>query len=75
MAKYVRTSKRLQRFRVPRNYGVITDRELRHREEMLCCFLPAIQESTSLKELHIYDPGVGRPTYPELTVSDSKLSS
>jgi hypothetical protein len=36
------------------------DQELRHREEILCCFLPAIQESTSLKDLHINFPLIGR---------------
>jgi hypothetical protein len=55
MAKYVRTSKHLQR--VCWNHDWMTnDRELRHREEILCCFLPAIQESASLKELHIELP-------------------
>jgi hypothetical protein len=82
MAKYVRTSKRLQRIRWPRN--LIVDRKerttrtrkrlqrirrprisiedhrelvLQHqREEMLCCFLSAFQESTSLKELDMELP-------------------
>jgi hypothetical protein len=61
MAKYVRTSKRLQRIRW--NGKVNTDdRALQQREEMLCCFLPAIQESTSLKELHIDLPLIGGPS-------------
>jgi hypothetical protein len=45
MVKYVRTSRRLQRIDWP-TYGITC-------EEMLCCFLPAIQESTSLKELQM----------------------
>jgi Ran GTPase-activating protein (RanGAP) involved in mRNA processing and transport len=53
MAKYVRTSKRLQRIRWPDDYVMRNGRELQQHEEMLCCFLPAIQESTSLKELHM----------------------
>jgi Ran GTPase-activating protein (RanGAP) involved in mRNA processing and transport len=56
MAKYVRTSKRLQRIRLKPN-RMIDDRVLRQREEMLRHFLPAIQESTSLKELHILSIG------------------
>jgi hypothetical protein len=48
MAKYVRTSKRLLRFR----WDEERDEEY-HCEEMLCIFLPAFQESTSLKELKI----------------------
>jgi hypothetical protein len=35
------------------------DRPLQQREEMLCCFLPAIQESTSLKELGMGLPLIG----------------
>jgi Ran GTPase-activating protein (RanGAP) involved in mRNA processing and transport len=53
MAKYLRTSKRLQRIRC---VGSWNNRELQHREEMICCFLPAFQESTSLKELHMDCP-------------------
>jgi hypothetical protein len=48
MAKYIRTSKRLQRIHWQK-YEMT-------REEMLCIFLPAIQESTSLKELHMILP-------------------
>jgi hypothetical protein len=62
MAKYVRTSKSLQRIRLDSIhwYRVITDdRVLQHHEEMFCCFLPALQESTSLKELHINFPHGG----------------
>jgi hypothetical protein len=55
MAKYVRTSKRLQRICFQRgnasNFG--------YHEDLLCCFLSAIQESTSLKELHINFPVTG----------------
>jgi Ran GTPase-activating protein (RanGAP) involved in mRNA processing and transport len=43
MAKYVRTSKHLQRI----------DWNITYSEELLCCFLLAFQESTSLKELYI----------------------
>jgi Leucine-rich repeat (LRR) protein len=55
MAKYVRTSKRLQRIRLKMGPE-------RHQEEMLCCFLPAFQESTSLKELHMILPRGGGPS-------------
>jgi hypothetical protein len=58
MAKYVRTSKRLRRIHLPINYT----QEMQHCEEMVCCFLPAIQESTSLKELHIALPPRSRPS-------------
>jgi hypothetical protein len=51
MAKYVRTSKHLQHIRM-RILSMI-------REEILCCFLLAIQESTSLKELHMEFPLIG----------------
>jgi Ran GTPase-activating protein (RanGAP) involved in mRNA processing and transport len=56
MAAYVRTSKRLQR--IDWNGE---DCELPQRKEMLCCFLPAFQESTSLKKLHMGLPRVGGP--------------
>jgi hypothetical protein len=49
MAKYVGTSKRLQCL----GFWIT---EVRDQEEMLCCFLPAIQESTSLKELRMELP-------------------
>jgi Ran GTPase-activating protein (RanGAP) involved in mRNA processing and transport len=52
MAKYLRTSKRLQRIRC-NGAWCGNDREMRRCEEILCCFLHAIQESTSLKELHM----------------------
>ncbi len=62
MAKYVRTSIRLQRIQWDRDsYG--DDRELQLHEEILCCFLYAIQESASLKELDIYYfPLIGGPS-------------
>ena len=44
MAKYVRTSKRLQRIRCIGDSG----RELQQHEEMMWCFLPVFQESKSL---------------------------
>jgi Leucine-rich repeat (LRR) protein len=58
MAKYVRTSKCLQRICWARHL-MIGGRVMQQHEEMLCCFLPAIQESTSLKELEINFPRVG----------------
>jgi Ran GTPase-activating protein (RanGAP) involved in mRNA processing and transport len=54
MAEYVRTSKRLQRISW---LGTI-----REREEIICCFLRAIQESTSPKELDINFPLIGGPS-------------
>jgi hypothetical protein len=63
IAKYVRTSKRLQRIRWPTNwYRGHRGSVLRHREEMLCCLLPAFQESTSLKELGMELPPIGGPS-------------
>jgi hypothetical protein len=63
MAKYVRTSKRLQRVC---NLLSIQDHRgepvLRRCEEILCCFLSAIQESTSLKELYMELSLSGRPS-------------
>jgi hypothetical protein len=58
MAKYVRTSKHVQHIRWPMNLST-DDRALKQREDMFCCFLPAIQESTSLKELDIDLPLIG----------------
>jgi Ran GTPase-activating protein (RanGAP) involved in mRNA processing and transport len=61
MAKYVRTSKFLQRIRwIEELIG--DDQELRQLEKMFCCFLPAFQECTSLKELHINFPVTGGPS-------------
>jgi Leucine-rich repeat (LRR) protein len=58
MAKYVRTSKRLQR--IEWNLSWMSDTlALERYEEMMCCFLPAFQESTSLKELRIDLPHGG----------------
>jgi Ran GTPase-activating protein (RanGAP) involved in mRNA processing and transport len=61
MAEYLRTSKRLQRIdwnlNWMRNDSVLQHaEEMKHCEEMVCCFLPAFQGSTSLKELHIELP-------------------
>jgi Ran GTPase-activating protein (RanGAP) involved in mRNA processing and transport len=61
MVKYVRTSKRLQRIHLPRNSMTVLHRESRH-EEIMCCFLPAFQESTSLKELDINFALIGGPS-------------
>jgi hypothetical protein len=64
MAKYVRTSKRLQHIRWNGDWGAVIDERksvLLHCEEMFCCFLPAIQGSTSLKELHMELPPRGGP--------------
>jgi hypothetical protein len=55
LAKYVRTSKCLQRI-IWYPTRRIDDRASQQREEMLCCFLPAIQESASLKELRLELP-------------------
>jgi hypothetical protein len=57
MAKYVRTSKRLQHIRWKGDWGGDYN-----CEEILCCFLPAFQESTSLKELHMDLPLIGGPS-------------
>jgi Ran GTPase-activating protein (RanGAP) involved in mRNA processing and transport len=61
MAKYLRTSKRLQRV-IWCEASNGDDRELREREEIFCCFLHAFQESTSLKILHIDFPVTGGPS-------------
>jgi Ran GTPase-activating protein (RanGAP) involved in mRNA processing and transport len=61
MAKYIRTSKHLQRIHWPSRTVILDDGELQHHEAMLRCLLPAIQESTSLKELHINFPLIGGP--------------
>jgi hypothetical protein len=53
MAMYVRTSKRLQRIRIRCQY---TNTTMQLRDEILCCFLSAIQESTSLQKLHMELP-------------------
>jgi hypothetical protein len=55
MAKYMRTSKSLECIRWP-SKRMLDPRVLKQREEMLCCFLPVFQESTSLKELHMELP-------------------
>jgi hypothetical protein len=58
MAKYVRTSKRLQRICWSMN-----ELTFPQRDEVLCCFMLAIQESTSLKELDIKFRPIGGPSY------------
>jgi Ran GTPase-activating protein (RanGAP) involved in mRNA processing and transport len=57
LAKYIRTSKRLER--IDWNGEVASgedEQELRHSEEIICCILPALQETTSLKKLDINFP-------------------
>jgi Ran GTPase-activating protein (RanGAP) involved in mRNA processing and transport len=61
MAKYVRTSKRLQRIRWNQTL-LMDDRAFQQRKDMLCRFLTAIQESTALKELHMELPSIGGPS-------------
>jgi Leucine-rich repeat (LRR) protein len=60
MAEFVRTSKHLKRI----NWNVDRDAVIddRRSEEMFCCCLLAIQESTSLKELNMELPSRGRPS-------------
>jgi hypothetical protein len=58
MAKYLRTSKRLQRIHLGGELGA----DYQHREDILCCFLSAFQESTSLKEVCINFRLVGGPS-------------
>jgi hypothetical protein len=67
MVKYVRSSKHLQHIfldAAPRLHlddtRIISDQEC---EAMFCSFLPAFQESTSLKKLHISIPLIGAPSY------------
>jgi hypothetical protein len=55
MGQYVRNSKCLQRISWKGEMNG-EHREMRPREDMLCCFLPAFQESTSLRELHMELP-------------------
>jgi Ran GTPase-activating protein (RanGAP) involved in mRNA processing and transport len=57
MVKYLRTSEHLQRIRLMTN-----DRVLKFHEEVLCYFLHAIQESTSLQELRLELPLFGGPS-------------
>jgi hypothetical protein len=61
IVKYTRTSKRLQRITLYLA-GMRGVRGLRRYEGMLCCFLPAFQESTSLKELDMELPRGGGPS-------------
>jgi Ran GTPase-activating protein (RanGAP) involved in mRNA processing and transport len=58
MATYVRTSKRLQRIEWDGS-SYTDDRESEQCQKMLCYFLPAFQESTSLKELQMQLPIIG----------------
>jgi len=60
MTACVRASKRLQRMRA-RTRCQVRNATMQLRDEMLCCFLSAIQESTSLMELHMESPRVGEP--------------
>jgi Ran GTPase-activating protein (RanGAP) involved in mRNA processing and transport len=57
MAKYVRTSKRLQHIHWKGDSGGDSN-----CEEILCCFLPAFQDSASLKELDMNLPPIGGPS-------------
>jgi Ran GTPase-activating protein (RanGAP) involved in mRNA processing and transport len=61
MAKYVRTSKHLRRIRWHGNWSR-DDRALNQHEETLCCFIAAIQESSSLKELRMELPLICGPS-------------
>jgi Ran GTPase-activating protein (RanGAP) involved in mRNA processing and transport len=64
MTKYVRTSKHLQRIRWKGKVDHLVGgdyRNVQQREEMICSFLLAIQESTSLKELYMDLPIICRP--------------
>jgi hypothetical protein len=61
LAKFVRTSKHLQHIRWNGDW-VARNQEWRSCEEISCCFLPAIQESTSLKELHMELPSRDGPS-------------
>jgi hypothetical protein len=83
MSKYIRTSKHLQHI-CWHGYFMTDDQELEQGEEMWRCFLPAFEESTSLKELQInfsshwgaVQPGARKyvDAYPKFMVSDSNQS-
>jgi Ran GTPase-activating protein (RanGAP) involved in mRNA processing and transport len=63
MAKYVRNSKRLQRISWKGVFGgKLIPQDFQHREEMLCCFLPAIQDSVWLEELDMQLLSTGGPS-------------
>jgi hypothetical protein len=68
MAMFLRTSKRLQQVRWVRDseksrWVRDSGGECQRREEMLCYFLPAFQESTSLKKLDMNFPlTIGEPS-------------
>jgi Ran GTPase-activating protein (RanGAP) involved in mRNA processing and transport len=77
MAKYVRTSKSSQHIRWPRNdesrgeQTYVAKKESAEKdEEMLCYFLPAIQESTALKELYMELPPVVWPSKLAFTLTN-----
>jgi Ran GTPase-activating protein (RanGAP) involved in mRNA processing and transport len=59
MAKYVRNSKCLERIVYNGEFYQL----LPQHEEMLCCLLPAMQESTSLKELKLELSPTGGQSY------------
>jgi Ran GTPase-activating protein (RanGAP) involved in mRNA processing and transport len=65
MAKYVRTSKSLRNIR-----WSSSNEGLKQYEEMLCCFLPALQESTTLKELCMDFPRVVWPSNLAFTLTN-----
>jgi Ran GTPase-activating protein (RanGAP) involved in mRNA processing and transport len=76
MAKYVRSSKSLQHIRWPRNdesrgeQTYVAKKESAEKdEEMLSYFLPAIQESTALKELYMELPPVDWPSKLAFTLT------
>jgi hypothetical protein len=62
MAKYLRSSKHLQRIQWTEASNGDDRAFLRHYEEMLCCFLAAIQKSTSIKQLYMELPRRGGPS-------------
>jgi Ran GTPase-activating protein (RanGAP) involved in mRNA processing and transport len=63
MAKYLRTSKRLQSIRLYTKGMMKDGRLLQQRDEIKCSLLmPAVQESTSLQKLNIDFPLIGGPS-------------
>jgi Ran GTPase-activating protein (RanGAP) involved in mRNA processing and transport len=75
MAKYVRTNKHLQHIHWSEDWDRMIDHRLRHREEMFSCFLPAIQESTSLKELNMQLPSRGNQALEDMLTHTQSLRS
>jgi Ran GTPase-activating protein (RanGAP) involved in mRNA processing and transport len=61
MAKFVRTSKHLQHISWRKDSATL-HQKWRSHEDIFSCFLPAIQDSTSLKELNMELPSRGRPS-------------